>query len=152
MGIQYHFICGMYMGLCITPEIDLFYASTLHSMEDKENVLETIMSPITQQVASLKLNHNNYNNNNDNDSNEIKTDEIDEEEEDQRSQTIAKLLSHRQQQLLQDEDIVGTKKAGFEDAASLQLDLQSVSETTQIKFKQLSIGDSADDDSHDIDD
>ena len=160
--IMYHFLCGMYQGLCITPEIDHYYASTvqaIHSQikqekkQEKEdeiltNVLDNILSPVVTQpqnstdssiqngVATLKLdkpdeesksdmNDDNIDINDKQSSlpnvllNDINEEDDDDEEEDQRSQTIAKLLSHTQQQLIEDEDIVGVAKKGFEQAACL---------------------------------
>ena len=150
--------CGMYQGLCITPEIDHYYASQLQLInkpkKDQESkvspniILDNILSPVTNaepqqqpqqqqqqitvnqietSVAKLQLNENDNNNNNQvqditmNDTEEMKEFEGDMEEENQRCQDIAKLLSHRQQQLIEDEDIVGAAKKGFEDSACLSL-------------------------------
>eukprot|EP01083_Nonionella_stella_P000230 714_1 len=137
--IMYHFLCGMYHGLCITPELDLYYASTLQLQS------HDVMEDITQSLNNILTMHE------PNKDDKDETDHDEDSDEDQRSQNIAKLLSHTQQQLLQDEDIVGGKRQGFEQSACLTREMDSVSETPLmsdrscfIKFRQLS--DSGDND------
>merc|ERR1712154_278556 len=107
----------------------------LKNILSMENIEEKSSEHISEQIAVNGLSDNTS----------MSNDEA--LEEDERSQNIAKLLSHTQLQLLQDEDALGDKKKGFEKSACLNLDIDTVSETNVpdaasrscfIKFRQLS--------------
>eukprot|EP00484_Ammonia_sp_Unknown_P015744 CAMPEP_0197072826 /NCGR_PEP_ID=MMETSP1384-20130603/210292_1 /TAXON_ID=29189 /ORGANISM="Ammonia sp." /LENGTH=907 /DNA_ID=CAMNT_0042511647 /DNA_START=100 /DNA_END=2824 /DNA_ORIENTATION=- len=219
--VTYQGLCGLYQGLCITPEIDNYFASTLQSTmqslslqdEQHKNVIDDILSPmislpqpsqvvhalhdveddeqVVRDLRGMQLNGNHTNEEDEDQRSEtiypvsydltaepsqvvhalhdVEDDEQvvrdlhgmqlngnhpNEEDEDQRSETIAKLLSHTQEHLVEDED----PKKAFEEAACLHLELGSLQETNLydnpeaarscfIKFRQLS--DLTDDDTND---
>ena len=136
---MFHFLCGMYEGLCITPEIDQYILSIAARKELKKDkqkdddifgdVSDILMSPTTKdlgiesKISSLDLTQKM--NAHQSGCTEMKMSELDEdddedEEEDEQSlMNVRKLLTVGDQHKLLPND--SCDKKGFEDSATLSL-------------------------------
>lgn len=173
--VQYHYLASMYQGLCITPEMDQYFASRVSAaaldtksetkpldpltsileifqsptangmstmtspqtmkstkMEDIDKESETLAAHIDTITLNVSPTSKEATTEPDGDAKvsdheaqddieeetEVEEDDENEQEENRRCEVIATLLKH-QQDLLQNEDVVGSSETGFEESACL---------------------------------